>query len=146
LGGPQTDFNFTVIPENTLQENLFMYFKLTFVDDPADPAYGTLIYTLHSNTHDETENINFQEGTGSYLYLNKEWVALDGIDTEAQVVIYNVNNQEEQFLAEDVVGYYKDFKKYNGKDLDEDAVTGRKWNFYRVEVPHFSRWAWGILE
>lgn len=146
LGGAQTDYNFTVIPENTLMENLFMYFKLTIVDDPEDPAYGTLIYTLHSDTYDVTDNISFQEGACSYLYLNKEWVDLDGIKIDAQVGIYNVNDPEEQFLAKDVDGFYKDLEKYNVEDLDEDAVNSRVWSFYRVEVPHFSQWAWGILE
>jgi len=116
LGGPQTDYNYAEIPPFTLQKNMFMYFKLTLVEDTKSDYYGTLMYTIHAWGYDEADLIPFRNESKSWLYINKDWLGAE------PNVLVNIDTGEKVRGIEDY---------------------GRH---YRVQVPHFSRWIWGISD
>ncbi len=113
LGGEQTDSNYVVIPAETLQEDMQLYFTLETIhsDDGTDEVgLGFRVDPVDSDA--EVGHIYFQDGKSAELYVNKTW--LDGTPS----FVKNLDSGETVEGVEDTGTHYK------------------------IDVPHFSTWAW----
>ncbi|MCF7804100.1 MAG: hypothetical protein K9N46_12190 [Candidatus Marinimicrobia bacterium] len=125
LGGTQTGGNFVEIPAGALEEygNLYMTLKIYIDDDVTldenTPPQKVLIFEITGREHKNGDAIEeiYLDGTAT-VAVSRDWLE------DAPTHLVNVENTDDS----------------NVVDVDSEG------DFYTVEVTHFSKWSWVILE
>ncbi len=115
VGGLNTHINTVVFPPYALVQDCRIHLSVELVDDPEDPMYGGVIFSVSAFTNENSavkEKVSIEPGKTAKIYANKKYF------TAKPSGVLNMESGE----------------------INTDVVDcGTHW---MIEVAHFSSWGW----